>query len=200
MAYRDFPTLAWRRAYQTELLKLQHRLYFVPPEGDTSLRNALQGYLWRARGLVCDAAQILVVHGSQQAIDLCARLLLDAGNAFAFEDPGYLMARHCFEATGARCLPVQVDSHGLDTSRLPPDKNARLAYVTPSHQFPLGGGLSITRRQQLLQWARCQNAWVVEDDYDGESRHGQRPIDALQSIDSDVRVVYVGTFSKSLSP
>lgn len=200
VAYRDFPTLAWRRAYQAELLQLQHRLYYVPPEGDASLRSALQAYLRRARGLVCHAEQILVVHGSQQAIDLCARLLLDAADAFVFEDPGYLMARRCFEATGASCLATPVDAHGLDTSKLPRDKNARLVYVTPSHQFPLGGVLPITRRQELLQWARRQNAWIVEDDYDGEFRYGQRPIDALQSIDGDGRVIYVGTFSKALSP
>jgi GntR family transcriptional regulator/MocR family aminotransferase len=200
VAHRDFPTLAWRRAYQAELLQQQQRLYYVPPEGDASLRRALQGYLRRARGLTCDAEQILVVHGSQQGIDLCARLLLNANDAFVFEDPGYLMARRCFEATGASCLATPVDGHGLDTSRLPQDKNARLVYVTPSHQFPLGGVLSITRRHELLQWARRQNAWIVEDDYDGEFRYGQRPIDALQSIDGDGRVIYVGTFSKALSP
>ena len=200
VASRDFPTLAWRRAYQTALLQQQHRLYYAAPEGDASLRSALQGYLRRARGLVCDSEQILVVHGSQQGIDLCARLLLNASDAFVFEDPGYLMARRCFEATGARCLATPVDGHGLDTSRLPNDKNARLAYVTPSHQFPLGGVLPITRRQELLQWARRENAWIVEDDYDGEFRYGQRPIDALQSIDGDGRVIYVGTFSKALSP
>jgi GntR family transcriptional regulator/MocR family aminotransferase len=200
VACRDFPTLAWRRAYQAELLQQQHRLYYVPPEGDASLRSALQGYLRRARGLVCNAEQILVVHGSQQGIDLCARLLLDADDAFVFEDPGYLMARRCFEATGARCLATPVDGHGLDTSSLPQKSDARLVYVTPSHQFPLGGVLPITRRQELLQWARRQNAWIVEDDYDGEFRYGQRPIDALQSIDGDGRVIYVGTFSKVLSP
>lgn len=200
VAYRDFPTLAWRHAYQAELLQQQHRLYYVPPEGDASLRSALQGYLRRARGLACNAEQILVVHGSQQAIDLCARLLLDADDAFVFEDPGYLMARCCFEATGARCLSTPVDGYGLDTSSLPQDKNARLVYVTPSHQFPLGGVLPITRRHELLQWAQRQNAWIVEDDYDGEFRYGQRPIDALQSIDGDGRVIYVGTFSKALSP
>jgi GntR family transcriptional regulator/MocR family aminotransferase len=200
VAYRDFPTRAWRRTYQSELLRMQQRLYYAAPEGEASLRTTLQGYLRRARGLVCEAEQILVVHGSQQAIDLCARVLLDADDAFVFEDPGYLMARHCFEATGARCLPTTVDAHGLDTSSLPHGEHVRLVYVTPSHQFPLGGVLPITRRQELLQWARCHNAWIVEDDYDGEFRYGQRPIDALQAMDSDGRVIYVGTFSKALSP
>lgn len=200
LASRDFPSLAWRRAYQTELLLQQNRLFYAGPEGDASLRSALQGYLRRARGLACDAEQIMVVHGSQQGIDLCARVLLNSDDAFVFEDPGYLMARRCFEATGACCLATAVDAHGLDTSGLPQDHHVRLAYVTPSHQFPLGGVLTITRRQELLQWARRQNAWIVEDDYDGEFRYGQRSIEALQSIDRDGRVIYVGTFSKTLSP
>ncbi|ABM40165.1 transcriptional regulator, GntR family (plasmid) [Polaromonas naphthalenivorans CJ2] len=200
VASRDFPTLVWRRAYQAELLRQQRSLYYVPPEGDAWLRSALQGYLRRARGLACEAEQILVVHGSQQAIDPCARLLLDAGDAFVFEDPGYLMARRCFEATGARCLTTPVDEHGLDTASLSQDERVRLAYVTPSHQFPLGGVLPIGRRLDLLQWAARHDAWIVEDDYDGEFRYGQRPIDALQSIDTDGRVIYIGTFSKALSP
>ena len=200
VAARDFPALVWRRAYLAALLNPQQRLYYAAPEGDASLRRALQGYLGRARGLHCSAEQIVVVHGSQQAIDLCARLLLDAGDAFVFEDPGYLMARRCFEATSATLLPVPVDSHGLDTAHLPQDERARLAYVTPSHQFPLGGTLPIARRQELLRWARQHRAWVIEDDYDGEFRYGQRPIDALQSIDAEGRVIYVGTFSKALSP
>lgn len=200
VASRDFPALTWRRAYQAELLRHQHSLYYVPPQGDASLRRALQGYLRRARGLACDAEQILVVHGSQQGIDLCARLLLDHGDAFVFEDPGYLMARRCFEATGAELLAVPADAQGLDTACLPRDDRARLAYVTPSHQFPLGGVLPIGRRLELLRWAQRHRAWIIEDDYDGEFRYGQRPIDALQSIDADGRVIYMGTFSKALSP
>lgn len=115
-------------------------------------------------------------------------------------NPGYLIARDCFEAAGGRLLPAAVDEHGLDTRRLPRNSRARLVYVTPSHQFPLGGVLPIGRRLELLKWAQRHDAWVVEDDYDGEFRYGQRPIHALQSIDSNGRVVYVGTFSKALSP
>ena len=200
VASRDFPALAWRRAYQAVLLRHQRRLYYVAPEGDASLRRSLQGYLRRARGLACDAEQIVMVHGSQQAIDLCARLLLGPGDTFVFEEPGYLMARRCFEATGADALAIPVDAHGLDTAMLPNDDHTRLAYVTPSHQFPLGGVLPIGRRLELLRWARTHRAWVVEDDYDGEFRYGQRPIDALQSVDTDGRVIYIGTFSKALSP
>lgn len=200
IASKDFPVQIWRRAYQAELLRQQHSLRYIPPEGDASLRRALQGYLRRARGLTCDADQILVVHGSQQGIDLCARLLLDAGDTFVVEEPGYLMARRCFEATGATAIPVRVDAQGLETAHLPEQSRARLAYVTPSHQFPLGGVLPAGRRLDLLAWAKRCRAWIVEDDYDGEFRYGQRPIDALQSIDADGRVIYIGTFSKALSP
>ncbi|RYF67402.1 MAG: PLP-dependent aminotransferase family protein, partial [Comamonadaceae bacterium] len=188
VASRDFPTLAWRRAYQAELLRQQHSLYYALPEGEPALRQALQGYLRRARGLACDAGQIVVVQGAQQALDLCARLLLNAGDAFVFEDPGYLMGRRSFEATGARLLATPVDVHGLDTACLPQDDRARLAYVTPSHQFPLGGVLPVARRQELLRWARQHDAWIIEDDYDGEFRYGQRPIDALQAMDGDGRL------------
>lgn len=200
VASRDFPTLAWRRAYQAVLLAQQHKLYYQPPEGDPALRHALQGYLHRARGLRCQPDQILIVHGTQQAIDLCARLLLDADDTFVFEDPGYRIARDTFAATGAHLLTAPVDELGLMTDALPTDTRARLAYVTPSHQFPLGGVLPIARRQALLQWAQQHDAWIVEDDYDGEFRYGQHPIDALQSIDTEGRVIYIGTFSKALSP
>lgn len=198
VAATDFPALAWRRAYQARLLSHQPRLDYAAPEGEPALRQALQGYLRRARGLGCDAAQIVVVNGAQQAIDLCARLLLDPGDAYAFEDPGYPAARRCFDATGAVCRPTPVDEHGIVTDLLP--EGARLAYVTPSHQFPLGGVLPVSRRAALLHWARQQQAWVIEDDYDGEFRYGQRPIDALQSMDGEGRVIYIGTFSKALSP
>ncbi|MCA3179077.1 MAG: PLP-dependent aminotransferase family protein [Burkholderiales bacterium] len=197
---RDFPSVAWRRAYLAALWDVQPRLYYAPPEGDEGLRRAVSAYLARARGLQCTHEQIIVVHGSQQAIDLCARVLLDPDDAFVFEDPGYLMARRCFEATGARGLFVSVDEQGLDTRGLPADRGVKLAYVTPSHQFPLGGTLPMARREALLAWARRQRAWIVEDDYDGEFRYGQRPIDALASLDVDGRVIYVGTFSKALSP
>lgn len=200
VASRDFPYLAWRRAYQAVLLRQQHSLYYTMPEGEPALQRALQGYLLRARGIRCEAGQILIVQGAQQALDLCARLLLDDGDRFVFENPGYRMARHCFTATGACLLPIPVDAQGLDTWHLPTDGRTRLAYVTPSHQFPLGGVLPIARRQALLRWASGQDAWVIEDDYDGEFRYGQHPIDALQSIDTEGRVIYIGTFSKALSP
>lgn len=199
VASRDFPALGWQRAYRAELVKRQPN-HYGHPEGEERLRSALQGYLRRARGLTCDADQILVVHGSQQGLDLCARLLLNPGDAFVFEEPGYRMARYCFEAAGATALPTPVDASGLDTSALPEDDGVRLAYVTPSHQFPMGAVIPVARRLELLRWASRQRAWIIEDDYGGEFRYGQRPIDALQSMDTEARVIYVGTFSKALSP
>lgn len=200
VASRDFPTLTWRRAWRRELLHQPTPRYYAAPEGEAALRRALQAYLRRARGLDCHPGQIVIVNGSQQAIDLCARLLLDPGDAFAFEDPGYVIARNSLAATGAALIPVPVDEQGLQITHLPRRARTRLVYVTPSHQFPLGGVLPVGRRQALLEWARQLDAWVIEDDYDGEFRYGQRPIDALQSVDRDGRVIYIGTFSKTLTP
>ena len=199
LAADDFPTLAWRRAWTTTLVQRQSRLAYGPPEGEPALREALRGYLSRARGLVCDADRVLIVNGSQQAIDLCARVLVDPGDTVVVEDPGYPMARHVFAAMGATVSAVAVDAAGLDTARLPTGA-VRLAYVTPSHQFPLGGVLPVGRRHALLDWARRRRAWIVEDDYDGEFRYGQRPIAPLHALDADGRVIYVGTFSKALNP
>lgn len=200
LAATDFPTLAWRRAYSAALLRRQPRLSYGAPEGEAALRTALQGYLHRARGLACAAEQILIVHGSQQALDLCARVLIDPGDHAVVEDPCYPAVRHVLQAAGARLLPVPVDEHGLRTDALPARARTRLAFVTPSHQFPLGGVMPIARRHALLQWAARRGAYVIEDDYDGEFRYGQRPIDALQSLDGAGTVIYVGTFSKALSP
>ncbi|WP_069882877.1 PLP-dependent aminotransferase family protein [Bosea sp. BIWAKO-01] len=192
----DFPVLAWRRAVNRVSLQRKKRLRYGDPQGAPALRAALQGYLWRARGITCSAQQIIIVSGSQQGLDLCARLLLDPGDAFVIENPGYLLARHAFAAAGGVARPVPVDRDGLMTDALPP---ARLAYVTPSHQFPLGSVLSATRRRALLAWATETGATIIEDDYDGEYRHDVAPIPPLQTLDPEA-VIYVGTFSKTLSP
>lgn len=192
----DFPVLAWRRALNKASLRRAARLRYGDPQGSAALRTALQGYLWRARSIRCTPDQIVIVNGSQQGLDLCARLLLDPGDPFVMENPGYLLARHAFAATGGVPLPVPVDGDGLRTEKLPA---ARLAYVTPSHQFPLGGILSATRRRALLAWAAHTGAFIIEDDYDGEYRHDIAPIPPLQTLDPEA-VIYVGTLSKTLSP
>jgi GntR family transcriptional regulator/MocR family aminotransferase len=173
LAAADFPLLAWRKAVGGALLRRRTRLRYGDPRGSPDLRTALQGYLWRARGLRCEPDQIVVVNGSQQGLDLCARLLLDPGDRVAMEDPGYGLARQVFLAAGAEVVPVAVDRDGMRTGELPA---ARLAYATPSHQFPLGGVLPAGRRRDLLAWARRTGAYVVEDDYDGEYRFDIAPI------------------------
>jgi len=199
IAAGDFPTLAWRRLYNRALTRRQPHLYYSASEGDAKLRAALQGYLLRARGLQCSAEQILIVHGTQQALELCARVLVDPGDHVVMEEPCYLMARRTFEAVGATIVPIPVDSQGLVTTALP-NTRCTLAYVTPSHQFPLGAVMSISRRQTLLAWAQRHSSWIIEDDYDGEFRYGLRPVEPLQSLDSRGCVIYIGTFSKALSP
>ncbi|MCA2011759.1 PLP-dependent aminotransferase family protein [Cereibacter sphaeroides] len=195
----DFPAQAWKRAIGTELARRPTRLAYEDPRGSLRLRRALQGYLWRARTLRCEAGQILIVNGSQQGLDLCARLLLGPGDRFVIEEPGYRMARMVFGATGAQALPVPVDADGMRTEGLA-GLDARLAYLTPSHQFPLGGVMPVGRRQQLLDWARAQDAVVIEDDYDSEYRYDIRPVPPLHGLDTRARVIYLGTISKTLSP
>lgn len=197
LAAADFPMLAWRKVVTGALLRSQPRLRYGDPCGSAALRGALQGYLWRARGLRCEPGQIIVVNGSQQGLDLCARLLLDPGDRAMMENPGYNLARQVFLAAGAQVAPVAVDREGMRTEGLP---EARLAYATPSHQFPLGGVMSAGRRRELLAWAQRTGAHVIEDDYDSEYRFDIGPIPPLQAMDDAGRVIYLGTISKTLSP
>jgi GntR family transcriptional regulator / MocR family aminotransferase len=195
----DFPLLAWKRAAVAAMTRRPERLAYDDPCGSRRLRTALQGYLWRSRTVRCEVDQIIVVNGSQQGLDLCARLLLDSGDRFVMEDPGYLMARRVFSATGAAAVPIPVDMDGLQTERLAKTE-ARLAYVTPSHQFPLGGVMPIGRRHQLLAWAEKFDAYVIEDDYDSEYRYDTKPVPPLHTLEGSANVIYLGTISKTLSP
>ena len=199
LADDDFPKLAWRRLYNQALTRRQRCLYYGVTEGEADLREELQGYLLRARGLSCTPEQILIVQGAQQALELCAKVLVDPGSNVVLEEPCYLMARRTFESIGARIVATPVDEQGLITSALPRTRSA-LAYVTPSHQFPLGAVMTIGRRQALLAWAQRHSTWIIEDDYDSEFRYGLRPVDPLQSLDTRGCVIYIGTFSKALSP
>ncbi|MBZ7922316.1 PLP-dependent aminotransferase family protein [Ensifer adhaerens] len=196
----DFPAQAWRRSVNAALRRRQPRLAYDDPGGSAHLRTALQAYLWRARGLRCEPQQIVIVNGSQQGLDLAARVLVDPGDRVAVEDPGYVMARRVFAAAGAEVVPIAVDEEGLRTEALAGLDAVRLAYVTPSHQFPLGSVLSARRRQELLSWSGRTGAYVIEDDYDGEYRYDIRPIPPLQTMAHAENVLYLGTISKSLSP
>jgi GntR family transcriptional regulator/MocR family aminotransferase len=199
IADEDFPKLAWRRHYNRALMRRQQHLYYGATAGELQLREELQAYLLRARGLACTADQILIVHGTQQALELCARVLVDPGDHVVMEEPCYLTARRTFESLGANIIATPVDEQGVVTDYLPKSR-CTLAYVTPSHQFPLGSVMSISRRQALLAWAHRHSSWIIEDDYDSEFRYGLRPVDPLQSLDTRSCVIYVGTFSKALSP
>lgn len=200
LAGSDFPTLAWMKALRVVERQRNHRLEYEDPRGNLALRKALQTHLSHTRGLTCSVEQLLIVNGSQQAIDLCARLLLNPGHRVVVENPGYQMAHRAFEACGAKLFGMDVDEQGLVTDRLSDMGSAQLAYVTPTHQFPLGAFLPIARRRQLLAWAHERKAWVIEDDYDSEYRYSVRPEATLMSLDTQGCVIYVGTFSKTLSP
>ena len=199
LASTDFPTLRWAKIARKVDVSRGGRLAYIDPFGDLTLRQELQAYLSRARGLTCDVEQLMISSGSQQVLDMCARILVDQGDVVVVENPGYKMAHRVFQAVGARLHGVHVDQHGLVTSELPKG-GARLAYVTPTHQFPLGSFLTMPRRRDLLSWASSAGAWLVEDDYDGEYRYAIKPEESLHSLDPDGRVIYVGTFSKTLSP
>jgi GntR family transcriptional regulator/MocR family aminotransferase len=163
-----------------------------------ALREAIVTHVRQFRGVTALPEQVVVVEGAQAALHLAATVLASPGDDIVVEDPCYALARAAFEIQGLRLRAVRVDSQGLDSSRLPND--ARLAFVTPTHQFPLGGALPVARRQELLAWARRADAYIVEDDYDSEFTSKTRPLPSLQSLDRDERVLYVGSFSKTLAP
>lgn len=179
----------------------RHLLGYGELAGFRPLREAIAGYLGTARGVRCTPEQVIVVASSQQAIDLAARVLLDPGDAVWIEDPGFRGARGALQAAGASLIAVPIDEEGLDVvagSAREPD--ARLVYVCPSHQFPLGVTMTIARRLALLEWASKATAWVIEDDYDSEFRYAGQPLPALQGLDRQQRVIYIGSFSKVLFP
>lgn len=202
IAGSDFPRKAWKHAFNASMRSVEQQECFtyIDSRGLLSLRKALQGYLWRARGIRCDADQIVIVNGSQQGLDICARLFINSGDRVVVEEPAYSLARVIFRTYGATIAPVAVDADGMQTDDLQSIDGARLGYVTPSHQFPLGGVLPTTRRQQLLDWSNRNGVYLVEDDYDGEFRYDIKPIEPLYSLDTSSRVIYLGTLSKTLSP
>jgi GntR family transcriptional regulator / MocR family aminotransferase len=199
---RLFPHALWRRMLGRAWHSMPPALLAQPqPAGSIALRETIAHYLASARGLRCTPEQVIIVGGSQQGLALAAQVLLGPNDAVLMEDPGYFGARLAFTAARARVVPVPLDADGLDLAagqaRAP---QARLVYVTPSHQFPLGMTMSLVRRLALLEWAKRVGAWILEDDYDSEYHYAGRPLKALQGLDEDGRVIYVGTFSKTLLP
>ena len=201
-AFDQFPYHIWaglvaRHSQSPQATALHH----VDPQGALRFREEIASYLRTARGVKCDASHILVVSGSQQALDITTRVLLDPGNRVWLEEPGYQLQRSVLIAAGCRICPVPVDSEGLDVSAgIRSHRRARAAFVTPSHQYPLGSTMSASRRLQLLNWAQATGAWIVEDDYDSEYRYESQPVASLQGLDANSRVIYIGTFSKVLFP
>lgn len=194
-----FPHRSWRRV-AAHALRSQETAAGVydHPAGDLDLRAAIARHIGVTRSVAASPNDMIVTSGTQQALDVIARVLLGPGDVVAVESPGYLPPKRLFSALGARVIGVPVDGEGLVVEALPAE--ARVVYVTPSHQFPLGVAMSLPRRRALLTWAERHNAVVVEDDYDSEFRFGGRPLEPLQTIDTTGRVVYVGTFSKTLLP
>ena len=190
----------WRRSVVRSFDR--YPLDYAQSAGDPALRRALAQHLRLHRGVVCEPDQILVVGGSQQALDLAARVLIDPGDSVIMEDPHYQGARAIFQAAGAHIIGLPVDAEGIDLSprQGAAESDARLAYVTPSHQFPTGAVMSLTRRLALLDWAERHDAFVLEDDYDSEFRYAGRPIEAIQGLDQRGRTLYMGTLSKVMFP
>jgi GntR family transcriptional regulator/MocR family aminotransferase len=200
-AYGDLPLEAWWRLLGRRARRASGgRLAYGEPAGAPELRRALAGYLRRARGVLCTPEQVVVTAGAQQAIDLAARVLVDPGARVALEEPHYTGFSYALEAQGAALAPVPVDDEGLRVDALEGERGVRGVFVTPSHQFPTGGVLPLERRLRLLAFAEREDAFVLEDDYDGEYRYEGRPLPSLQSLDRAGRVLYVGTASKLLFP
>ena len=198
-AIESFPLEMWRRILMRHARQAPVREFeYGPAAGSLVLREAICAHLRRSRAVVCDPSEIIVVNGSQQALDLVTRVLVDRGDRVAIEDPQYNGTREVLRAAGAHLVPVPVDRDGLIPSKLP--NQASLVFVTPSHQFPTGAILPLARRLQLLEWARRKNSIIVENDHDGEFHYEGRPLESLQGLDTEGRIVYLGTFSRTVFP
>lgn len=202
LAFEDFPFQVWARLVNRHIRNVRvNSLHYGDPMGSETFRGAIAQYLRTARAVNCETSQIMIVSGSQQALELTARVLFDPGDKVWIEEPGYYLARNAFVSAGCRLVPIPVDAEGLNVEAgIERSQRARAAFVTPSHQFPLGVTMSASRRLQLLDWAQCSASWIIEDDYDNEYRYESMPISSLQGLDRYSRVIYIGTFSKTLFP
>lgn len=202
VAFAQFPLHAWASLVARRCRSMNAAsAHYGDQMGSAALREAIANYLKTARSVRCEARQIMIVNGSQQALEIAARVLFEPGNRVWIEEPGYNLAREVFALNGCQLVPVPVDEEGLDVAAgIKKCRKARAAFVTPSHQYPLGVTMSASRRLQLLDWAQSSGAWIIEDDYDAEYRYESSPIASLQGLDGSSRVIYAGTFSKVLFP
>jgi len=194
-----FPLSIWRKLVMRRLRSAAPELFDYAEQcaGYEPLRNEIAAYVSRSRAVRCTPDQVIIVNGSAQGIDLCVRLLLEPGDEVAIENPGYHGAHRIFAGYGARLRAARVDENGIVMRDL---GKARLVYVTPSHQFPTGVAMSLTRRLELIEWSRRHNSVLIEDDYDSEYRYSGPPLPALQGLATGVAVIYIGTFSKVMFP
>jgi GntR family transcriptional regulator/MocR family aminotransferase len=201
-AFDQFPFRIWNSLVARHCRKATAQSFdYGDPLGLEDLRRAIATYVRTARAVRCEADQIMIVSGAQQALEITTRVLLDPSSSVWMEEPGYGFARRAFQFRGCRVIPVPVDSEGLDVSEgIRRCATARVAMVSPSHQYPLGSTMSISRRLKLIEWAERMGSWIVEDDYDSEFRYETMPIASLQGLDWNSRVVYIGTLSKVLFP
>jgi GntR family transcriptional regulator/MocR family aminotransferase len=194
-----FPHLTWRRAVTRALRSSETaEAFYAQSTGLQPLRKAIAEHIAISRSVKVLPDDLIITNGTQQALDIVARVLLGPDDVIAVEDPGYSPAVHLFRSLGARVVGIPVDAEGIVVDHLP--ANARAVCVTPSHQFPVGIAMSLPRRQALLAWAERHDAAIIEDDYDSEFRFGGRPLDPLQTLDTGGRVIYIGTFSKTMLP
>ena len=202
VAFDEFPLQVWSKLVARRCRHMSAQSFrYGEQMGSKALREAIASYLRTARSLHCEAGHIMIVSGSQQALEIAACALVDPGSPVWVEEPGYLFARHAFALNGCKLIPVPVDKDGLDVAAgIKRSRKARAAFVTPSHQYPLGVTMSGSRRLQLLDWAQETGSWIIEDDYDSEYRYESLPIASLQGLDGNARVIYIGTFSKVLFP
>jgi GntR family transcriptional regulator/MocR family aminotransferase len=201
-AIDEFPFRLWSQLASRRWRKPPGEvLGYGDPAGYRPLRETIAAHLHSTRAVQCDADQVIIVAGTQQALDLIARILIDPDDPVWVEDPCYPGARNALLSAGARVVSVPVDEEGFDLAHaMQLSRKPRLVYVTPSHQFPLGVTMSLSRRLALLEWAKTSGSFIVEDDYNSEFRYAGRPLASLQGLDQDGRVIYLGTFSKTIFP
>ncbi|THJ32296.1 PLP-dependent aminotransferase family protein [Lampropedia aestuarii] len=210
---RNFPLQTWERLERQVLKEYgTQALLHSPPQGMEPLRRAIADYVNLERGACASPERVLVLTSSQQALTLCASVLFDAGERIFIEDPVYHGARKAFDAAGLECMPVPLDADGLQVEQLlaatqamasangPAGQVPRAVFLTPSHQFPSGATLSLDRRLAVIEWARQQQGWIIEDDYDSEFHYAGKPTACVQGLDAHGRTIYIGTFTKSVFP
>ena len=199
---RSFPLQTWERL-QRQVLKEHGTLALTHshPQGVEALRRAIADYVNLERGARATPDRILVLTSSQQALSLCATVLLDAGDRVFIEDPAYHGARRAFDAAGLESVPVPLDAQGIRIESLQnAAQPAKAIFLTPSHQFPTGATLALDRRLAIIEWAHRNQAWIIEDDYDSEFHYAGKPTACVQGLDAHDRTIYIGTFTKSMFP